>query len=93
MRTKTLITADESESIAEQWMHTRTTNPIESAFAAVRLRHKITKGSGSRAACLTMDCERTVCADKSWRALNGSPHLPDVIRDVQFVDGAKQKAA
>ena len=39
---------------AEHWLHMRTTNPIESTFATVRLRHDKTKGSGSRAACLTM---------------------------------------
>lgn len=39
---------------AEQWLHIRTTNPIESTFASVRLRHTKTKGSGNRTACLTM---------------------------------------
>jgi transposase-like protein len=39
---------------AEHWIHLRTTNPIESTFASVRHRHKRTKGSGSRAACLAM---------------------------------------
>ncbi len=38
---------------AEHWIHLRTTNPIESTFATVRLRHRRTKGSGSRVACLT----------------------------------------
>ena len=57
---------------AEQWMHIRTTNPIESTFATVRLRTKRTKGSGSRAACLAMVFKLTMCAEKTWRALNGS---------------------
>jgi transposase-like protein len=78
---------------AEQWMHIRTTNPIESTFATVRLRTKRTKGSGSRAACLAMVFKLTMCAEKTWRALNGSSLLPDVIRGVQFVDGVKQEAA
>ena len=39
---------------AEHWIHLRTTNPIESTFATVRLRTKRTKGCGSRIACLTM---------------------------------------
>ncbi len=78
---------------AEQWMHIRTTNPIESTFATVRLRTKRTKGSGSRVACLTMVFKLTLCAEKTWRALNGSPLLADVIRGVQFVDGIKQQAA
>ncbi len=78
---------------AEQWMHIRTTNPIESTFATVRLRTKRTKGSGSRVACLMMVFKLTRCAEKTWRALNGSPLLADVIRGVQFVDGIKQQAA
>jgi len=78
---------------AEQWMHIRTTNPIESTFATVRLRTKRTKGSGSRAASLAMVFKLTMCAEKTWRALNGSTLLPDVIRGVQFVDGIKEEAA
>jgi len=78
---------------AEQWMHIRTTNPIESTFATVRLRTKRTKGSGSRAACLAMVFKLTMCAERTWRALNGSTLLPDVNRGVQFVDGVKEEAA
>ena len=78
---------------AEQWMHIRTTNPIESTFATVRLRTKRTKGSGSRTACLAMVFKLTMCAKKTWRALNGATLLPDVIRGVQFVDGIKTEAA
>ena len=78
---------------AEQWMHIRTTNPIESTFATVRLRTKRTKGSGSRAACPARVFKLTMCAEKTWRALNGSTLLPDVIRGVQFVDGIKEEAA
>jgi transposase-like protein len=78
---------------AEQWMHIRTTNPIESTFATVRLRTKRTKGSGSRVACLTMVFKLTMCAEKTWRALNGSPLLADVIRGVQFIDGVRKEAA
>lgn len=78
---------------AEQWMHIRTTNPIESTFATVRLRTKRTKGSGSRAACLAMVFKLTMCAERTWRALNGSTLLSDVIRGVQFVDGVKKEAA
>jgi len=78
---------------AEQWMHIRTTNPIESTFATVRLRTKRTKGSGSRAACLAMVFKLTMCAERTWRALNGSTLLPDVIRGAAFVDGIKEEAA
>ena len=75
---------------AEHWAHIRTTNPIESTFATVRLRTRRTKGSGSRTACLTMVFKLARCAERSWRKLNGSALLPDVIRGVKFVDGLRQ---
>ncbi len=78
---------------AEHWRHLRTTNPIESTFATVRLRHRRTKGSGSRTSCLTMVFKLALAAEKRWRRLNGSALLPDVIRGVRFVDGIKEKAA
>src|SRR6516162_2149303 len=65
---------------AEHWMHIRTTNPIESVFSTVRLRHDKTKGSGSRSACLTMVFKLMEIASKHWRSLNGSPLLAEVIR-------------
>lgn len=75
---------------AEHWIHLRTTNPIESTFATVRLRTKRTKGSGTRMACLTMVFKLMQSAAKRWRALNGSDILPDVIQGIPFVDGVKQ---
>ena len=78
---------------AEHWLHLRTTNPIESTFATVRLRHRRTKGSGSRTACLTMVFKLALAAEKRWRRLNGSALLPEVIRGVRFVDGVKEIAA
>jgi transposase-like protein len=74
---------------AEHWKHLRTTNPIESTFATVRLRHRRTKGSGSRMACLTMVFKLMQSAAKRWRLLNGSQLLDDVIHGVQFIDGIK----
>jgi putative transposase len=76
---------------AEHWMHIRTTNPIESVFATVRLRHDKTKGSGSRIACLTMVFKLMASASKRWRALNGSSLIRDVIAGVQFTDGIKSQ--
>ena len=76
---------------AEHWIHIRTTNPIESVFATVRLRHNKTKGNGSRKACLTMVFKLMQSASKRWRALNGSTLIPDVIAGVQFVNGVKKK--
>ena len=78
---------------AEHWIHIRTTNPIESTFATVRLRHRRTKGSGSRVACLTMVFKLMESASKHWRALNGSTLVTDVIAGVPFADGVKKAAA
>jgi len=78
---------------AEHWVHLRTTNPIESTFATVRLRTNKTKGCGSRLACLTMVYKLARCAESHWRGLNGSELLDDVIRGVKFVDGIKEIAA
>ena len=78
---------------AEHWIHLRTTNPIESTFATVRLRHRRTKGNGSRIACLTMVFKLMQSAEKRWRLLNGSNRLPDVIAGVQFKDGIHPKEA
>ena len=72
---------------AEHWRHLRTTNPIESTFATVRLRHRRTKGNGSRVACLAMVFKLCESAAKHWRLLNGAALLPDVIAGVQFVNG------
>ena len=78
---------------AEHWAHLRTTNPIESTFATVRLRTVKTKGSGSRIACLTMAFKLMEGAAKRWRLLNGSPLLSKVIAGVRFVDGVEQTEA
>jgi len=78
---------------AEHWIHLRTTNPIESTFATVRLRTKKTKGSGSRTACLTMAFKLVQSAEKKWRSLNGSQLLPDVVQGVPFIDGQRANQA
>jgi putative transposase len=78
---------------AEHWSHLRTTNPIESTFASVRLRTDKTKGSGSRTAGLMMVFKLVENAQKSWRTLNGSALLPEIIRGVRFVDGVRAIAA
>lgn len=59
---------------AEHWIHLRTTNPIESTFATVRLRTKVTKGPGSRAAGIAMAYMLIDAAQARWRAVN-APHL------------------
>lgn len=64
---------------AEHWVHLRTTNPIESTFATVRHRTKITKGPGSRAAGLAMAFKLIESAQTRWRAVN-APHLVALVR-------------
>jgi transposase-like protein len=64
---------------AEHWIHLKTTNPIESTFATVRLRTKVTKGPGSRAAGLAMAYKLIESAQNRWRAVNG-PHLVALVR-------------
>jgi putative transposase len=76
---------------AEHWRHLRTTNPIESTFATVRLRHRRTKGNGTRQACLSMVFKLMQSAQKRWRLLNGSNLLPDVIQGTPFIDGIKHQ--
>jgi hypothetical protein len=78
---------------AEHWLHIRTTNPIESVFATVRLRHDKTKGNGSRTACLTMVFKLMESASKGWRSLNGSPLLAEVVKGTRFIDGVNEKPA
>ncbi len=78
---------------AEQWIHLRTTNPIESTFATVRLRTYRTKGCGSVDACLSMVFKLAESAEKRWRRLKGAQHIPDVVNGVKFVDGVKEDAA
>ena len=78
---------------ALHWLHIRTTNPIESTFATVRLRTEKTKGTGTRMACLTMVFKLMESAAKGWRTLNGSRLLEDVIAGIIYVDGEKKNAA
>ncbi|WP_275562809.1 IS256 family transposase [Streptomyces sp. 5-6(2022)] len=64
---------------AEHWIHLRTTNPIESTFATVRLRAKVTRGAGSRTAALAMLFKLVESAQQRWRAVN-APHLVALVR-------------
>jgi putative transposase len=79
------ITDDEDQLLAffafpaEHWVHLKTSNPIESTFATVRLRTKVTKGPGSRAAGLAMVFKLIEAASERWRYVNG-PHLAALVR-------------
>ena len=78
---------------AAHWLHIRTTNPIESTYATVRLRTKKTKGCGSRMATLTMVFKLALEAEKTWRRLTGHKQIELVIQGRRFVDGELQEAA
>jgi putative transposase len=64
---------------AEHWLHLKTSNPIESTFSSVRLRTRVTKGPGSKAAGLAMAFKLLEAAQGRWRAVNG-PHLVALVR-------------
>ena len=64
---------------AEHWIHLRTTNPIESTFATVRLRQRVTKGPGSRAAGIAMVYKLIEAAQARWRKVN-APELVALVR-------------
>jgi putative transposase len=78
---------------AVHWVHIRTTNPIESTYATVRLRTKKTKGCGSRQATLTMVFKLALEAEKTWRRLTGHKQIELVMQGRRFVDGELQEAA
>jgi len=78
---------------AEHWKHLRTTNPIESTFATIRLRHRRTKGSGSRRTSLAMMFKLAQSAEKHWKRLNGHELLLPLQEGKSFIDGVLQDAA
>jgi transposase-like protein len=76
---------------AEHWAHIRTTNAIESPFATVRLRQRVTKGAGSRTKALLMAFKLLEMAQQRWRRVT-APHLVPLVRaGVRFVDGVQQE--
>jgi len=78
---------------AEHWGHLRTTNPIESTFATIRLRHRTTKGNGTRRASLAMMFKLAESAGKKWRRLRSYEKIAFVIEGRSFQDGILQEAA
>jgi len=75
---------------AEQWRHLRTTTPIESSFATVKLRTRVTKGAGSKQAALGMAFKLLKTAEERWRRFNGHELVADVLAGAQFKDGPDQ---
>ena len=78
---------------AEHWCHLRTTNPIESTFATIRLRHRKTKGNGTRRASLALMFKLAQSASKKWRRLRGHEKITFVIQGREFKDGIMQEIA
>ena len=75
----------------EHWVHLRSTNPIESTFATVRLRTKVTKGPGSRKAGMAMAFKLLDAAQSRWRRINGHELVPLVRAGATFIDGKLQE--
>jgi putative transposase len=72
---------------AEHWIHLRTTNPVESPFATVKARTRVTKGAGSRKAGLALAFKLLLSAEQRWRRIN-APHLVALVKaGVKFPDG------
>jgi putative transposase len=78
---------------AKHWTHIRTSNPIESIFSTVRLRHNKTRNNASRAACLAMIYKLGRVAERGFQRLNGSEFLQDVVAGIIYEDGVKKSAA
>jgi putative transposase len=74
---------------AEHWRHLRTTNPVESAFATVRLRTRVTEGAGSKTAALAMAYKLLAAAQERWRRFNGHHLVADVLDGVKLKDGIR----
>jgi putative transposase len=74
---------------AEHWRHLRTSNAIESSFATVKLRTRVTKGAGSKKAALAMAYKLLDAAQERWRRFNGHELVADVLAGQRFKDGIR----
>jgi len=78
---------------AEHWRHIRTSNPIESTFATVRLRTDKVKSCFSSRTAVSMAYKLCRCAEKRWQRIRGADKLAKVIAGVEFIDGVERNAA
>lgn len=89
------LTRDSTELLAfydfpaEHWRHLRTTNPIESSFATVKLRTRVAKGAGSKAAALAMAYKLLESASGRWRSFNGAGLIAELLDGATFKDGKR----
>ena len=72
---------------AAHWQHIRTTNPIESAFATVKLRTKVTKGAGSKQTAAVMAFKLLQECQKKWRRLRGHEEMKNLLKGLEYKDG------
>lgn len=72
---------------ARHWLHLRTTNPIESSFATVRLRYNVTRGAGSAKAAAAMSFKLLQDAEKTWKRIRGAEDVSLILSGVAFKDG------
>lgn len=92
-REELLAFYDFPAEVAAATKHLRTTNPIESTFSTIRLRHRRTKGSGTRRTSLAMMFKLAQSAEKRWKRLNGHQQLLPLLEGKTFIDGLLQDAA
>ena len=72
---------------ASHWIHLRTTNPIESSFATVKLRTKVTKGAGSKETAAVMAFKLLFECQKRWRRLKGHEEIKNLLKGLEYKDG------
>lgn len=72
---------------AQHWVHLRSTNPIESTFATVRLRTRKTRGAGSREAAYAMAYKLLTAAEKRWKRINGVDEISHLLNGVKYING------
>jgi transposase-like protein len=78
---------------AEHWRHIRTTNPIESTFATVRLRTDKVRSCFSSQTVVTMAFQLCRCAERRWQKINGINQLSKIMEGKKFIDGIEEDAA
>ena len=76
---------------AAHWQHIRTTNPIESTFATIRLRTRKTRNCLSARTALSLMHQLAMSSQKRWRRLRGFRQLADVVAGVKFIDGVDER--
>lgn len=72
---------------AKQWIHLRTTNPIESSFATIKLRTKITKGAGSKATAEAMAFKLLRECQNKWTKIKGYEDIKNILKGIDYKDG------